>query len=421
MRTVLILLVLTIATAALAERPDFEALTDKYEAQAIADRRWAHEHAELSMREFETQAWLRESLADIPGVELVEGDWATGVVAMLKGGKPGPIVAWRTDMDGLPITEETGLEFACQRVDTLRSGRVTGVMHACGHDLHMAVALGMTRMLSDVREEMPGTLLFIGEPAEEIGAGALTLLQAGIFEEGRKPKCALALHDHTTIPLGKVGSHPGPATANVDGFVLTVKGRGGHGAYPHRTVDPVSLAAKMILGFESIVAREMDVNHHCVISVGRIEGGTKSNVVPDEVVLEATVRSLDDETREALPEKIERMVNGLAAAVGAPEPVLEYYFGTVAGYNDPELVDECRAVFRRVLGPENEIIYPAGMGGEDFAYFGREVPGFQFRLGIGREDRPEMTLHRSDLDPPEEAIAIGMRLAAEVVWEQMAE
>lgn len=420
MRSVLFLLAMILATAALAERPDFEELVAKYEEQAIADRRWAHEHAELSMREFETQAWLRESLAAIPGVELVDGEWGTGVVAMLKGGKPGPIVAWRTDMDGLPITEETGLEFSCQRVDTLGSGRVTGVMHACGHDLHMAVALNMTRMLSDVRDEMPGTLLFIGEQAEEIGAGALTLLEAGIFEEGRRPKCVLAIHDHTSIPLGQVGSHPGPSTANVDGFVLKVKGVGGHGAYPHKSVDPVSLAAKMILGFESIVARQMDVNHHCVISVGRIEGGTKSNVIPDEVVLEATVRSLDDETREALPEKIERLVNGIAASVGAPEPELEYYMGTAAGFNNPELVQECREVFRRIIGPENEYTYPAGMGGEDFAYFAREVPGFQFRLGVGRPDR-EMALHRSNLDIPEKAIAIGMRLAAEVVWEQMAE
>jgi len=409
-----------VSGAALAERPDFEALTSKYEARAVADRHWAHENAELSLREFKTQAWMRESLLGIPGVELVEGEWGTGVVALLRGGRPGPVVAWRSDMDALPITEETGLHFACDTVDTLSGGRVTGVMHACGHDLHMAVGLGLVRMLSELREEMPGTLLFIGEPGEEIGAGAMMLLEAGVFEEGRRPKCALALHDHPTIPLGKVGSHPGPATANVDGFVLTVKGSGGHGAYPHKTVDPVSLAAKMVLAFESIVAREMDVNHPCVISVGRIEGGFKSNVIPDEVVIEATVRSRDDETRNALPEKIERVVNGLAAAAGAPEPLLEYYFGTAAGYNDPELVEECRAVFRRVLGDENEITYEAAMGGEDFAYFGREVPGFQFRLGIGRPDR-EMTLHRSDLDVPDEAVAIGMRLAAELVWEQMAE
>ncbi len=420
MRPVLFLLALILAVSAIAERPDFEALAAKYEAQAIADRRWAHENAELSFKEFKTQAWLRENLLEIPGVELVDGEWETGVIAMLRGGKPGPIVAWRTDMDALPITEDTGLPFSCESVDTLRSGRVTGVMHACGHDLHMAVALGLTRMLSEVRGEMPGTLLLICEPAEEIGAGALTLLGAGLFEDGRLPKCALALHDHPTIPLGKVGSHSGPASANVDGFVLTVNGRGGHGAYPHKAIDPVSLAAKMVLAFESIVAREMSVNNPCVISVGRIEGGAKSNVIPDEVVIEATVRSRDDETRKALAEKIERTVNGLAMAVGAPEPLLEYYFGTAAGYNNPELVAECREVFRRVLGAENEIIYPAAMGGEDFSFYGREVPGFQFRLGVGRPDR-EMTLHRSDLDIPEEAIAIGMRVATEVVWDQMAE
>jgi amidohydrolase len=276
----------------------------------------------------------------------------------------------------------------------------------------------MMRALSIVRDEMPGSVMLICQPAEEIGAGALQLLEAGLFEEGRLPKCALALHVHPTIPLGSVGSCPGPSSANVDGFQLTVKGRGGHGAYPHKAIDPVSLAAKMVLSFESIVAREVSVNHPCVISVGRIEGGRKSNVIPDEVVLEATVRSRDEETRKALSEMIERRVMALAEAAGAPEPELLYYFGTAAGYNNPELVDQCREVFRKVLGPERETLYEPAMGGEDFSYYGKRVPGFQFRLGIGRDDR-EMTLHRADLDPPEEAIGTGIQLACELIWDQL--
>jgi hippurate hydrolase len=406
------------AESVVATTPDIAQLAERFEPRAVEDRRWLHQHAELPLREHETQDWLRQTLSEIPGVKLIEGDWGTGVVAMLEGGLAGPTVAWRTDTDALPITEETDLPFACTRRDTLSGGRDTGVMHACGHDIHMTVAVGMLRILSEVRDQLPGQVLFIGQPAEEIGAGALQLLEAGLFGEGRRPKCALAIHVHPTIPYGKVGSRPGPSTANVDGFRLTVKGKGGHGAYPHKSVDPVSLAARMVLAFEGIVARQMDVNRPSVISVGSIHGGSKSNVIPDEVVLEATVRSHEEETRQELKERIERTVVGLAAAHGAPEPELEYYFGTAAGYNNPTLVAQCREVFRRVLGKENEIIYDPPMGGEDFSYYGKEVPGFQYRLGVGRPER-EMTLHSPDFDPDERAIGLGIRLAAELVWDQL--
>ena len=351
-------------------------------------------------------------------MRLIDGDWGTGVVAILEGAQPEPLIAWRADMDGLPIVENTGLDYACTRRDTLSGGRETGVMHACGHDLHVAIGVGALRVLSAVRDEMPGSVLFIGEPAEEVGAGAPMLLEAGLFDDDRRPEHTLALHVHPTIPFGQIGSRPGPSTANVDGFVLTVKGQGGHGAYPHKSIDPVSLAARMVLAFEAIVAREIDVNRHCVISVGRIDGGAKSNVIPDEVLIEATVRSQDDETREAVKLKVERTVMGLAAAAGAPEPELEYYYGTPAGYNDPDLVARCREVFRRIVGDENEIVYDSPMGGEDFSYYARAVPSFQFRLGVGRPDR-DMNLHRADFDPDERAIGLGIRVASELLWDQL--
>ena len=414
----LTLLLLGVSYPVAARSVDLGAPTAETLERAVADRRWLHQNAELSLREFETQRWLRETLAEIPGVELLDGDWGTGVIALLRGAQPRPLVAWRTDMDGLPITETTGLEFACTRSDSLSGGTETGVMHACGHDIHMAIAVGMLRALSAVRAELPGSILFIGQPAEEIGAGAAMLLDAGLFAEGRRPDCALALHVHPTIPFGQVGSCPGPSTANVDTFVLRVLGKGGHGAYPHESVDPVSLAAQMVLAFESIVSREIDVNHPSVISVGRIQGGSKSNVIPDEVVLEATVRSRDEETRQHLREKVERTVQGLAAARGAPAPELDYQFGTPAGRNEPELVEACRGVFRRVLGDENEILYQPPMGGEDFAFYGRQVPAFQFRLGVGRAER-EMSLHRTDFDPDERAIGLGIQLATELIWEQL--
>lgn len=403
-----------------AAQPDFQSLSKKYEAQTLADRRWLHEHPELSNRERGTRQYLHRALEKIPGITFVEGDWGTGLVAELKGARPGPRIAWRADMDALPITEDNDLPFRSTARDTLSGGREVGVMHACGHDLHMSVALGALRILSAVRGQMPGTVMVIFQPAEETGDGARDLLAAGLFDGARKPRCVLAFHDHPTIAFGQVGSCPGWATANVDGFLLTVKGRGGHGAYPHRSIDPVTLAARVVLALNDLVAREIDVNHPAVISVGRIEGGTKSNVIPDQVVIEATVRTHDDQTRQAIPRKVERLARGLAQSVGAPEPELEYHFGTPAGFNDPELVAEVRQVFRRVLGAENDITYEPGMGGEDFARYGRIVPGFQFRLGVappGLENT--MSLHSPLFIADERAVPLGMRLVAEVLWDQL--
>ncbi|MBM3320004.1 MAG: amidohydrolase [Candidatus Eisenbacteria bacterium] len=405
--------------AAHAERnaPDFAAFVAKHEARAIEERRWFHAHPELALRETETRAHILAALAEFSGIEIVDGDWGTGVVAILRGDEPGPLVAWRADMDALPIAEETGRSFASTRTDT-SEGRTVGLMHACGHDIHMSVALGAARVLSDARAMMRGSILFIFQPAEETGAGAAQMIEAGVFEDGRLPKCILALHDHPTLLAGRVGSCAGYASANVDAFRLTVKGKGGHGAYPHETIDPVTLAAEIVLALQTIVAREISVDRPAVISVGSIHGGSKSSAIPDEVVLSATVRSRDDETRAELQARIERTARGHAAAAGAPEPVLEYFLGTPAGYNDPKLVAEAREVFRRVLGEENDLVYEPGMGGEDFSYFGRIVPGFQFRLGVGREG-VEMALHSSTFDPDEAAIPVGIRVVAEVLWDQL--
>jgi len=400
--------------------PDFVALTEQFEAETVQDRRWLHQNPELSGRETETQAYLRRTLEQIPGVTFIDGDWGTGLVLEIEGAHPGPRIAWRADIDGLPVTEDTGLAYASTRRDTLSGGRDTGVMHACGHDLHMSVALGAVRLISAVRDQMSGTLMVIFQPAEETGDGAYDLLAAGVFAGDRKPRCVLAFHDHPTIAYGQVGSCAGWSSANVDGFRLKVRGVGGHGAYPHRAIDPVTLAARMVLAFNDIVAREIDVNHHAVISVGHIDGGAKNNVIPNEVMIEATVRTHDDETRQAVKEKVTRVVHGLAVAAGAPEPELEYYYGTPSGYNDPALVAQVRQVISRVVGPENDITYEPGMGGEDFSRFGREVPGFQFRLGVappGQENT--MSLHSPVFAPDERSVGLGMRLVAEILWDQL--
>ncbi|MBT7311469.1 amidohydrolase [bacterium] len=402
-----ILLILLLAITATAQ-PAFQDLVDNNLEQTIADRKWFHTNPELSGEEFNTQIYLRNAISNIPGVELIEGDWGTGLVAILHG-QPGPLIAWRADTDALPIQEETGLSYSSQ---------FDGVMHACGHDLHMSVALGAMRVISDIRNELPGSILWIFQPAEEIGAGALQMIEAGVFNENRMPECVLALHDHPTFNTGEIGSCSGYSTANVDAVRITVNGRSGHGAYPHKAIDPVTIAAQIVLGLNSIVARQIDVNTHAVISVGKIEGGTKSNIIPSSVTMEATIRTHDQKTREEIQQQIRTTCLGIASASQAPEPDLEFFYGTPGGYNNPELVSQCREVFARILGPENDQTYPPGMGGEDFSRFGQVVPGFQFRLGVAPEGK-DMTLHNSKFYADEKSIGIGMRVVSELLFDQL--
>lgn len=369
------------------------------------------------MRENRTQAWLRGRLQTIPGVELVDGEWGTGLVAILRGGRPGPIVAYRADIDALPLTEATGLPFACQETDTV-GGRTVGVMHACGHDLHAAILLGTVQVLSDARATMPGSVLLILEPGEEIGAGAFALTEAGLFESGRRPESIFAIHDHPTLMLGQVGYCPGRSAANVDDFYVTVLGAGGHGAYPHKAIDPIVIASEIILALQMIVSREIDPARQAVITVGSIHGGSASNVIPDRVELRGTARSLEPEVRTQLQAAIIRTIEGIAAARGAPKPEINYILGTPSMYNDPALVEETLPVLRRTAGEENVIRYEPAMGGEDFSVYEAIVPGFMFRLGVGRPDR-QMTTHSSTFDPDERAVPIGMRLMAEILWDRL--
>lgn len=415
--SVLIALFLALASADALAAPDFAALSEQYAAEAIESRRWLHENAELSLRESKTRAFLIEQLATIDGIELVEGPWKTGIVAMLHGDRPGPLIAYRSDMDALPIREETGLPFACSSTDTYR-GREVGVMHACGHDFHMAILLGAARTLSDVRSEIAGSILFIFEPAEEIGAGSRLLINAGLFEDERKPEAIFAIHVHSSIPYGQVSYCIGRASGNVDTFRIKVVGRGGHGAYPHKSIDPVTIASRLVLALQSIVGREVDASTSAVISVGSIHGGTTTNVIPDTVEVTGTVRSLEPEVRKQLRDAIERTTLGLSVAAGAPEPLIDYRFGTPSMYNDPDLVAESIPALQNVLGAENVIHYAPKMGGEDFSRYQKLVPGFLFRLGVGRPER-EMVAHSATYDPDERAIPLGIRLVAELLWSRL--
>jgi len=330
---------------------------------------------------------------EVDGVSTVIKTEEHGVVAVMKNG-PGPTLLIRADMDGLPIIEETGAAYASQVLTTNELGAQVGIMHACGHDIHMTSLAGAAKALAAMSESWSGTLVMIGQPAEERGSGARAMLADGLFKKFPRPDYAIALHVDAGLEAGKIGYVSGYSFANVDSVDITVKGRGGHGAYPHLTIDPVVVAARIVVALQTIVSREVSATDPAVITVGSIHGGTKHNIIPDEVRLQLTVRSYSDEVRKKLLDGIERTAHGVALAAGVPEalaPVVEFKDEyTPSLYNSPALVERTTKVFQNLLGRSNVIERTAVMGGEDFGLYGRQAsrtPIFMFRLGSIPADR----------------------------------
>lgn len=351
-----------------------------------------HANPELSFHEEKTSARLAEELSRA-GYEVTAGVGRFGVVAVLKNGS-GPTVLMRTDLDGLPVREQTGLPYASKVTTKDDAGNEVSVMHACGHDLHMTSLVGAARVLAAQRKHWRGTLVLIGQPAEERGSGARAMLQDGLFTRFPKPDFCLALHDNANLPAGKVGVSPGFALANVDSVDILVRGVGGHGAWPHTTKDPVVLTSQIVLALQTIVSREVEPGQAAVVTIGSIHGGAKHNIVPDEVKLQLTVRSYTDEVRRQTLAAIQRIARGQALAAGLPEERLpEVKFSdefTPATFNAPTLTERLEKVFQTWLGPENvERVKPV-MGGEDFSEFGRtaeKIPICLFWVGgVRRQD-----------------------------------
>ncbi len=320
-----------------------------------------HSNPELGFEEKQTAAKLAGRLKAL-GYEVTEGVGGTGVVGLLKNGA-GPMVMLRTELDALPVTEQTGLPF---------SSKTPGVMHACGHDLHMAAWTGAAQWMAEHRQQWRGTLMLVGQPAEELGAGAAAMLKDGLFVRFPKPDFAVGLHDDDTLPAGVIGYHAGFFRAAFDSVTVTIFGRGGHGAMPQSTVDPVVIAARTILTWQTIVSRENDPQNPVVITVGSIHGGTKSNIIPDQVQLLLSVRTFDAQVRKRVLEAIARVAKGEAAAAGAPrEPLVERVSGGEAVYNDPELTGRLAAALKKGMGQGSVVEMPAKMTSEDFAEYGR--------------------------------------------------
>jgi hippurate hydrolase len=350
-----------------------------------------HANPELSLMEVETAARLAEEIRAL-GFEVTENVGGTGLVAVLENGE-GPTLLLRADMDGLPIEENTGLPYASEARGTDRRGQESYVMHACAHDTHMTALVGAARQLVERREDWSGTLVLIGQPAEELGLGAQAMLQDGLYERFPLPDAVVSFHTFGAIPAGMIGYVPGFAMANVDSVDITVRGIGAHGSTPHVGRDPVLLSAQIITALQTLVSREMNPLESGVVTVGAINGGTKHNIIPDEVHLQITVRSYSDANRELLLSGIERIAHGQAASAGIPEElwptveVEEPY--TPATYNDPELTERGVAVLQERFGNVAVRQLDPVMGGEDFSRYGRtehDIPIFMFWVGGTPED-----------------------------------
>jgi hippurate hydrolase len=370
-----------------------------------------HQTPELSRQEVKTAAKLAERFRRL-GYEVTENVGGTGVVAILRNGK-GPTVLVREDMDALPVEERTGLPYASKVTATDENGATVPVMHACGHDVHMTSLVGAATLLMQSKSRWRGTVVLVAQPAEERGGGAIGMIRDGLFTRFPKPDFAIGLHDSARLPAGKVSWVSRFACANVDSVDVTIFGRGGHGAYPHMTIDPIVIAARTVVALQTLVARENDPLDPAVITVGSFHGGTKHNIIPDEAKLQLTVRSYKDDVRKRLLAGIERVTKAEAAAAGAAkEPSVRVSEGTPAMYNDPGLTHRIAGVFERSFGKENVLEDQPVMGGEDFSEFGRAgIPSLQFNLGAvepakyeaaRKNGTPLPSLHSSEWAPNRE-------------------
>ena len=311
-----------------------------------------------------------------------------GVVGVMKNGA-GPTVLVRTDLDALPVHEETGLPYASTVTTKNDEGKEVPVMHACGHDAHISMFIGVVRVLAKLKDQWHGTIVFVAQPAEETGNGARALLHAGLYEKFGKPDFALGFHDKADMQTGHIGVTEGYTYANVDSVDVTVRGVGGHGAYPHKTKDPIVLAAEMINTWQTIASRENNPLDPIVVTVGSIHGGTKHNIIPDEVKMQLTVRTYKPETRERVLAAIDQIAKGCAMAAGIPPdraPIVSVAKDqfTPATYNNPELTKRLLAVWKKTLGNENVEIVDATMGGEDFSEYSlpdHSIPAVDFHVG----------------------------------------
>ena len=377
-----------------------------------------HEYPELGNREFETARLVADHLVGLGFDEVRTGVAHTGVVAVLRGGRPGPVVAVRADMDALPVTEDTDLPFA-STVRTTYLGQEVGVMHACGHDVHVAVQLGVASLFKALQAELPGTVVFLFQPAEEgpppgEQGGAALMLAEGVFDEFQ-PEAVFGLHARAGLDVGGIEYTPAGALAAVDHFRVTIRGEQAHGAAPHLSVDPVVTAAQTITALQTIRSRNLSPLAPSVVTVGIVRGGTRFNIIPGEVLLEGTVRTYDPDVQDTVERRMREIVDGITRAAGGSFE-LEYDRITPVVINDRDLSAWAVQVLGDVVGTDRVSLADPWMAGEDFAYLANEVPGFFYFLGTQKPGTTSGGHHSPTFRADDGALPVGVRAMAHLVW-----
>jgi hippurate hydrolase len=423
MKPTVLFLLAAVAVAAAAQTAASSKEVDAVYPEARALYLDLHQTPELSSHETQTAAKLAGRLRSL-GYDVTEHVGGTGIVAILKNGA-GPTVMLRTELDALPVEEKTGLAYASKIHAKDSAGVDVPVMHACGHDLHMASIMGTAAIMAHGKDVWHGTLMLIGQPAEETISGAKAMLDDGLFKRFPKPDVAVALHVGNNLPAGKIGITPGAFSTNADSLRITIYGKGGHGSAPHTTIDPIVIAARTILALQTITSREVKPGEVGVVTVGYIHAGMKNNIIPDQAELGLTVRTYKDEVRKQILASIARIAKAEAEAGGALRPPLvERYEGTDAVYNDPALAGRLRGPLEAALGKENVVIEDPQTASEDFSYFVEQgIPGFYFSLGGAEAEKyaqakasgENLPSNHSSLFAPDVDPALHTGIAAEVV------
>ncbi len=396
---------------AAAQNARVDAVLATVQDTIIRLREHIHQNPELGNREFNTAALVADHLRALDFDEVHTGIAHTGVVGILRGGRPGPVVAVRADMDALPVTEFTPYPFR-STVRTTYLGQEVGVSHACGHDIHVAVQLGVASVLAGMRDEIPGTVKFIFQPAEEgpppgEDGGARMMVAEGVLQDPA-PSAIFGLHSFAEMEVGKVGFTSGPALAAVDHFRVRILGLQSHGAAPHLGIDPIVMASQAVSAFQTIRSRNLPPLEPSVVTVGIIRGGTRFNIIPHVVEMEGTVRTYNPDVRDAVEQRMGEILAGITAAGGGTYE-LDYDRGTPATINDPALGERMLPTLARTVGAENVVDLDPTMGGEDFAYFANEVPGFYFRLGQVIPGGTSGGHHTPDFQADNSAVPVGIR------------
>lgn len=395
--------------------------SDEIEEEVIEWRRHFHENPELSNREFETAEYIAEYLNDL-GLDVETGVAKTGVVALLEGGQPGPVIGLRADMDALPVTERTDVPFASTATG-MYQGKEVGVMHACGHDTHMAILMGVAKILTEMKEELSGTVKFIFQPAEEgapIGeeGGAELMVKEGVLQNP-DVDVIFGLHIYDAMPVGTIHYRPEGIMASANSFSLEISGKQAHGSTPWLGVDPIVTAAQIINNTQTIVSRNMDLtNQAAVVTFGVIEGGVRNNIIPESVSMQGTIRALDDDMQQKIFERFETIVSSTAESNGA-EATLTIHSGYPVTYNDPELTAMMAPTLEEVAGEGNARLMNAITGAEDFSFFQKEVPGLYFFIGGKAPDREAAGHHTPDFYIDESGMKLGVRAMANLVVDYM--